>query len=191
MGSKCKNLKGNKFNRLTVLKQSESRLYGNTKKRMWMCKCDCGNELILNTSALTSGNTKSCGCLHNEKSKENSIKSRYKISKKDAGFNNVKNSYKSNALSRNKSFELTEDELKVLFKSNCYYCGDEPSNIMKSSYYNYTYNGIDRIDNNIGYTKDNSVSCCYMCNRSKNNNTEKQFLDWAKRLNKYQIEKLQ
>ena len=32
-----------------------------------MCKCDCGNELIVATPSLRSGNTKSCGCLHKEK----------------------------------------------------------------------------------------------------------------------------
>lgn len=34
------------------------------KKRLWKCKCDCGNETIVSTSDLTSGNTMSCGC-HN------------------------------------------------------------------------------------------------------------------------------
>lgn len=29
---------------------------------MWRCKCDCGNETIVPSSRLTSGNTKSCGC---------------------------------------------------------------------------------------------------------------------------------
>ena len=29
----------------------------------WKCKCECGNECVVSTSKLTSGNTKSCGCL--------------------------------------------------------------------------------------------------------------------------------
>lgn len=33
----------------------------------WICKCDCGNELIVTTHSLRTGNTKSCGCLHKEK----------------------------------------------------------------------------------------------------------------------------
>lgn len=28
----------------------------------WLCKCDCGNEVIVVSTALMSGNTKSCGC---------------------------------------------------------------------------------------------------------------------------------
>lgn len=30
---------------------------------MWLCKCDCGQTAIVETSNLTTGNTKSCGCL--------------------------------------------------------------------------------------------------------------------------------
>jgi hypothetical protein len=31
--------------------------------RLWLCRCDCGNEIGVITSYLTSGDTKSCGCL--------------------------------------------------------------------------------------------------------------------------------
>lgn len=30
---------------------------------MWVCRCDCGNEIIVSSSSLVSGNTKSCGCV--------------------------------------------------------------------------------------------------------------------------------
>lgn len=38
-----------------------------TKRKMWKCKCDCGNETIANTSSLLNGSTKSCGCWKREK----------------------------------------------------------------------------------------------------------------------------
>ena len=31
------------------------------------------------------------------------------------------------------------------------------------------FNGIDRLDPNVGYTKDNCVACCYEVNRAKSN----------------------
>lgn len=34
---------------------------------MWRCKCDCGNEVIVNASSLKKGLTQSCGCLRKEK----------------------------------------------------------------------------------------------------------------------------
>ena len=32
----------------------------------WLCQCDCGNYSVVKTSNLTSGSTKSCGCLRRE-----------------------------------------------------------------------------------------------------------------------------
>jgi hypothetical protein len=40
---------------------------------MWLCECDCGNETIVNGSALTSGATKSCRCLQVDLLKRPSI----------------------------------------------------------------------------------------------------------------------
>lgn len=36
------------------------------KNRLWKCQCDCGNNTLLPTNKLTSGWTKSCGCLWKE-----------------------------------------------------------------------------------------------------------------------------
>lgn len=56
-------LKGNKYGRLTVTgKSGLKRSKGGHSSITWNCLCDCGNEVVLTTSALTSGNTKSCGC---------------------------------------------------------------------------------------------------------------------------------
>ena len=52
---------GQRFGRLTV--KEKTRKNG---KVAWECECDCGNTTILRTGDLTSGNTKSCGCLANE-----------------------------------------------------------------------------------------------------------------------------
>lgn len=35
----------------------------NGKHTIWHCKCDCGNECDIDLASLTSGDTKSCGCL--------------------------------------------------------------------------------------------------------------------------------
>lgn len=58
-----KNLVGQRFEKLLVIKETEKRIDG---KVVWECKCDCGNICYVPTSRLTSGNTRSCGCLaHN------------------------------------------------------------------------------------------------------------------------------
>ena len=46
-------------------------------------------------------------------------------------------------------------------------------------------NGIDRIDSNIGYTKENSVSCCKFCNTAKSTMSRDEFLKWIKKVYEY------
>lgn len=190
MGAKIRDLTGLKYSMLTVIKQLPSRDYVYnglySKKRMWLCLCECGKKTESYTSQLTTGQKKSCGCLTPTKSAENSRKSRYKLAKKNAGYNNIFARYKANALKRNIEFSIEINNFLKLIKSNCYYCGIGPSNLHDKSYYNVSYNGIDRRNNNEGYTELNSVSCCKMCNISKNNYTEEVFLFWIKRISEYQ-----
>lgn len=58
---------GKVFTRLTVLSEEGRDKHG---KVMWLCECSCGNKVITQGSALKSGNTKSCGCLHKEKMRD-------------------------------------------------------------------------------------------------------------------------
>jgi hypothetical protein len=53
---------GMKFDRLTVIRflQPEER---EDYRRQWLCKCECGNEVQVNSNKLRSGHTRSCGCL--------------------------------------------------------------------------------------------------------------------------------
>lgn len=59
-----KNLTGKRFGRLIVLNLAEKTDKYNTK--YYLCKCDCGKEKIIRGSQLTTGKTKSCGCLNLE-----------------------------------------------------------------------------------------------------------------------------
>lgn len=68
------------FDRLTVLKDTGER---NPKKgKVWLCLCKCGNKKEVTTSNLTSGRTKSCGCLQDESRKRKRPKRKQLISKK-------------------------------------------------------------------------------------------------------------
>lgn len=61
------NLLGQTFNRLTVIEKTDKRKSGMI---VWRCKCDCGNEIEVPTSYLTSGDTSSCGCYLKERINE-------------------------------------------------------------------------------------------------------------------------
>lgn len=56
----AKNLVGQKFGRLTVVEMLGSNKH---KKQMCKCMCDCGNEVVVVSSSLSSKHTLSCGCL--------------------------------------------------------------------------------------------------------------------------------
>lgn len=72
-----KDLTGKKFNRLTVIKRAKSTKRANGKTRTnWLCLCDCGNYVIVESSNLISGNSCSCGCFKLEKTKKTGKKNK-------------------------------------------------------------------------------------------------------------------
>lgn len=64
-----KDLTGQKFGRLTVIKQIDDYIdpQGNHRAR-WLCQCDCKNHTMVKVvdSRLKNGRTQSCGCLARE-----------------------------------------------------------------------------------------------------------------------------
>lgn len=60
-----KDLTNNRYGKLTVIKR-EGGYYdksGKYKDSQWLCQCDCGNQVVVRKSSLTTGCTQSCGCL--------------------------------------------------------------------------------------------------------------------------------
>lgn len=60
------NISGNKYGRLTVIKHVQKPRANSRRGSWWLCKCECGNEVIVNGNALKTGNTTSCGCLNSK-----------------------------------------------------------------------------------------------------------------------------
>lgn len=69
--SKSKNLTGQRFGRLVAIEPSEKT---RDRRVIWKCQCDCLNITFVESSNLTKGHTKSCGCLHREQSAVNAVK---------------------------------------------------------------------------------------------------------------------
>ncbi len=75
--------------------------------------------------------------------------------------------YKQAARKRNLTFNLSEQEFSSLVSGPCNYCGELLGQ----------HNGIDRVDNSLGYEIENCVSCCATCNLMKRDMGRQQFLD--------------
>lgn len=69
-----KNYIGMTFGRLTVIEESFSKIYKgtkyDTKVRRLVCKCLCGNTVIVGAPSLIGKKTTSCGCYNKERLKE-------------------------------------------------------------------------------------------------------------------------
>lgn len=69
-------------------------------------------------------------------------------------------SYKRRAEKRSLPFEISEEFFMSITGQPCYLCGKKTSHNHR--------NGIDRVDNAMGYTETNSKPCCGGCNYMKN-----------------------
>jgi hypothetical protein len=157
--SKFINIAGQRFGRLVPITYKGS--------GVWLCKCDCGNTIERGVTRLHTPydrwlGERSCGCVQKERKLDGraSLRQLYK-------------KYKEGARRRKPArvFALSESWFANLTKQNCYYCDLPPLQkfVFAKGYGAYTYNGIDRLDNNRGYTMDNCVPCCKKCNTMKTN----------------------
>ena len=76
--------------------------------------------------------------------------------------NNLENHYRNYVVSSLKrgygDFQIEFEDFKILVTSPCHYC----KQIKEKE-----TNGIDRVNNDLGYTKENCVPACWTCNRMK------------------------
>ena len=174
------NIVGNKYGRLKVLERVLPNYYTPKNKQMtrWKCQCDCGKIVIKTKGTLTSGNTKSCGCLKAEQSPKNTKHI------KDSSLKRLFTLYQYSAKKRNFSFELTRKEFNTLILGDCFYCNKKPSTSIKfhKNGIPILYSGIDRINSFVGYKKENCVSCCKNCNTAKMQLSTNEFYNMIKNI---------
>lgn len=97
-----------------------------------------------------------------EYQKEYRIKNKDRLDEYKKSPHNRYKRYKNNARHKDRNFYLTEDEFVEMTKLPCVYCGE-----YSDTYNGEPFNGIDRIDSDLGYFTDNCVPCCAICNKMK------------------------
>lgn len=169
------------------------------KVNVYLCKCTCGNTREVSASNLLRNIVDNCGC--RKFIRENHANRKYEP--KEASFRAKAANYIAQAKHRKILLELTYDEIIELLKGDCFYCGAKPSNrynvrernrknkMNKNQYaannidgYDILYSGIDRVENSLGYIKNNTVSCCFRCNTAKLDYNLESFKEWISIVNK-------
>jgi len=87
--------------------------------------------------------------------------------------------YKKRAHKKNLEFGLSQEMFNAIICNPCYICGKKSTSDHM--------NGIDRIDNNIGYTLDNGIACCGGCNYMKRNYSLEDVFDKYQNIHTYNI----
>jgi hypothetical protein len=182
-------LRGRKFGRLTV------REFGGRNKdrrESWICDCECGRTGISVKSCNLKRKvraTASCGCLMRERTSEANRKSSWDnpVTARNYAYYRM---YRSRKKQDGRIFEWefgNDDRWLALVTSDCFYCGAKPTrpyigNGIASKYGKFYCNGMDRYDNDKGYTFDNVVPCCRMCNEAKKAMHGDDFIAWIRRI---------
>lgn len=191
-------LTGQRFGRYVVVEDPLSRVNGVKVK----CKCDCGAEVDVYPYSLQTGKSVSCGC-----HRADALKS------KDPVLPHIRDlisRYKRGAAERDLHFLLTEQDIREFIGQPCFYCGapaikykgyinhrkKELRKAAKQNKYSATnleyyiknapfLHGIDRVENTIGYVKENCVPCCHQCNYAKSDHIVEEFVEWLSRISLY------
>lgn len=174
MSRKLKDLTNKRFGRLHVVKRAENDKHKNTQ---WLCKCDCGNEVIILASSLNLGRTVSCGCFATESTSKRFKKhgqSGIKKSRLYSIWAGMKARCKS---SDNRIARYYKD--RGISVCNDWLVFENFANDMQASYdrhvkvYGEKNTSIDRIDSNEGYSKDN---CRWATSKTQSKNQRPKFI---------------
>lgn len=173
---------GKRYGRLTVTGRAPNKV--GHLGAIWNCLCECGKTTEVRGRSLRSGHSASCGCVRRERITA-ATRRPFGLSSR----NNALTSMKRNARVRGYAWAISDDLVFDLMTRPCHYCGSPPSNVAKSpnSYGQFSYSGIDRVDNTRGYEADNVVPACKLCNNAKLTLRLEDFLAWAARLYQHSI----
>ena len=160
MGGNKESIIGLRFDKRVVLELTVS-----SPRTPWLVVCDCGAKFdCLMQDLRRGGNCRNCY-----------EKSPVRVNRRKRPYESVYNLFVGRA--KHEVALTYEDYFNIaVSKPNCYYCD---STLKWSEFRDRKQSGsnLDRKDSNKGYTIDNVVPCCRVCNITKNNNfTHEEFI---------------
>jgi hypothetical protein len=152
---------GQKINNWLVLEFIDTQ-YTSSRWKVQCCSCNKTIKIKRIADCKRTDECKKC-------------QSKKEIERKKGVYNKVWQSYRTKAKKRNIKFELTREQFENLIEQPCHYCNQI---INKLTHYEkeFIYSGVDRMDSNLGYNKENCVPCCKICNRSKSDMSYEKFI---------------
>lgn len=171
-----RHLYGKRFGDITVIERSDTYRAAGRKHFLYRCLCHvCGNEFLSDIGKIHRGI--SCGC----------VPQGARLPRGESGFNRLWDEYVRGAKNRKIDWQLSRDEFRSLVTQPCHYCGKPPSstksnNTRPTKWSQFLYNGIDRIENEVGYIVENTVPCCSECNFAKATMSYQSFIEMAIRI---------
>lgn len=155
-----------RFGSLFVLWRAGSKKFGKSTSShaVWECKCDCG-KIIKVTGKDLRGGKDHCGC-------QNYLPAGQAIRNARLA------DYKKRAVDLELIWGISDERFDELIHGNCHFCGVPPQQVarIKNCRGVLVYNGIDRLNNSIGYVEGNAVSCCSVCNYMKRTMSSEAFI---------------
>ncbi len=148
---------GKKFGRLTVISRIKEKI--RYKKQRVLCQCDCGETVVVDITAVSSGNTKSCGCLSIEKKKARCgpLSSRYNQNMSDEQRALIEEQR------NNSKYKSWRKEVLKRDENACTIC-DATDNLVV-----HHLNGF-KDNENLRLDVDNGVTLCWSCHHSFHQN---------------------
>lgn len=175
---------GEVFGKLTIIGFAGYRVTDRGQVPMMNCVCACGQQKEISYKDLRNGRTKTCGLNHPH----------YEDRRMPA-FNTIyRHAYRGRALKAGLKFTITPEQFMEISQRDCHYCGAPPTGntyrrngkrgTYKSGKYTsqFIYNGLDRINSKLGYTRRNVVPCCGICNHAKHTMSYSDFCAWLDRI---------
>lgn len=136
------------------------------KRSYWLCKCDCGNDIVVSIGHLRNGHTKSCGCLKKVK----------RIQKNDY---EVQEDYVIMYTNKNEMFLVDLDDFKKVrdihwYKnSNEYIVGCYNNKRVFIHRFVTNYSGSENIDHINGQKNDNRKINLRIATKAENSRNKK------------------
>jgi len=161
---------------LSATREKDNTQYNERKENLNVC-LGCGNPLKELLDGVRGKVQRCTACYEKQrKVEEGRERNRNYSEEKKANLDKYMVTYIQSAKVRNINFRLTKDKFEELVSMACYYCG--------------TFNdkeviGIDRLNSSRGYTNENCVPCCKVCNFMKGTLSKNTFITQSHKIAVY------